>query len=269
MNPPKTAKLSLLFYTFIVSALLVLGFAALYPPETQAEITLDDQEREFIQNINDYRESKGLDPLKISSDLSKAALSMAEDMAANPDSINHEHKDSKGRLPAERAGLFGYTDGVGENLAAGYQTADRVFDAWKGSTEHKENMVYKDYAVMGIARVTTSNNFKWYWVNMFGDKEHKNDLVDEASYSPLIKMQVKVTDPNGKPVNKAKVSVLNKNKHKIDGGKTNTKGKQSFTLEPKDEFYVRASATGYKSYTKRVKPGDKDSVTVNLWLEKE
>lgn len=258
----------LLLSTGLLSALIVLGYNLVFPAPIEASISFSAEERNFVKELNKYRNRKGLSDLKISSDLSKAALAMAEDMAKNPDTMNHEHKDSKGRLPAERAALYGYTDGVGENLAAGYKTADKAFKAWKGSTEHNDNMLNKDYEVMGLALVTTGNNYKWYWVNMFGNKEHKEDLLEKNDYYPMIKVRVTVTGPDGQVINKPKITIQNKSGSRIVGGKANSKGKKTFSIEPRDEFYVRASATGYKFYTKRVKPGNKDDVTVKIWLEK-
>jgi hypothetical protein len=122
---------------------------------------------------------------------------------------------------------------------------------------------------MGIARVVTKNNYKWYWVNMFGDKERSSDLMATADWGLYKEFRVTVTDPNGKPISKAKVVIFNKNRNKITQGKTNTKGKKVFNVEPKDVYYVRSSAIGYKYYTKRVKPGSDDSTSVKMWLEKE
>jgi len=116
--------------------------------------------------------------------------------------------------------------------------------------------------------VTTGDDYKWYWVNVFGDTEHDSDLVDKSDYLPMIKVRVTVVDSNGKAIKKAKITVLNKNKHKITGGKANTKGKKSFNIAPRDEIYIRGAATGYDNYTKRVKPGDKDDLSVKVWLEK-
>lgn len=268
MYKNKKSKISLAIYTFLLSAIMVLGTNAAFYTPSNAAVELDKEERAFIKEINDYRNDKGKGDLKISTKLSKAALSMAEDMADHPESINHEHKDSQGRLPSERAAIFGYTDGVGENLAAGYETNDKVFKAWKGSAEHNVNMIDGDYEVMGIARVTTGNNYKWYWVNIFGDKEHASDLIDKSDYSPMIKVRVVVVNADGKAIKKPKITVLNKNRHKITGGKANNKGKKTFDIEPRDLIYVKAAATGYSNYTKRVKLGDKDDITVKIWLEK-
>lgn len=268
MKIKKIMKPVLAIQTLLLSALLVFSFNLLSWQPANAAVVLDKEERDFIEKLNDYRKDKGRSELNISNDLSKAAQGMAEDMADHPDSINHEHKDSQGRLPAERAPLYGYNDGVGENLAAGYETADEVLKAWKGSDEHNANMLDKDYEVMGVARVVTGNNYKWYWVNMFGEKEHGSDLMDEDDFSPMIKVRVVIVDQDGKVVKKAKITILNKNNHKIEGGKASNKGKRTFSIAPKDEFFVRADASKYRHYTKRVKPGSKDDLTVKIWLEK-
>jgi len=268
MRKTRLANLSLLIYTGIAAGILVFGLSAFFLPGTQAKVSINEEERKVINDINDYRAKKGLHKLKVSVNLSEAALAMAQDMADNPGSINHEHLDSKGRDPSVRAALYGYTDQVGENLAAGYNTADSVFKAWKNSAEHNANLVDGDYEVMGVARVTTGNNYKWYWVNMFGTKEHASDLLNESNYLPLKKVQVKVTGPDGKPVKKAKVVVFDENRNKIDQGNTNTKGSKTFKITPKDIYYIRASATGFSYYTKKVKPGSKKNLSVKIWLEK-
>lgn len=269
MIDKKPKKLIMIILTGVLSGIFVFLWGAFWTNDINASVTLDEEERQAINKINSYRTKNGLKKLKISTDLSEAAEAMAKDMADNPDSINHEHKDSKGRLPSERAGLYGYTDGVGENLAAGYETADKVYKAWKGSAEHNENMIDRDYVVMGIARVVTKNNYKWYWVNMFGDRERNTDLLADSKWKSLQELKVTVTDSQGNRVKKAKVIVFNENRKKLVQGKTNTKGKKTFKIDPKDVYYVRASATGYKYYTKRVKPGTDNSMSVKLWLEKE
>lgn len=255
--------------TGIMSGLFVFFWGAYFTNDTSASIVMDEEERQAIYKINSYRTKNGLKKLKVSTDLSEAAEAMAQDMADNPDSINHEHKDSKGRLPSERAGLYGYTDGVGENLAAGYETADKVYKAWKGSSEHNENMIDGDYVVMGIARVVTKNRYKWYWVNMFGDREHDADLLNDSKWKSLQELKITVTDPHGARVRKAKVVVFNEKRKKIAQGKTNSKGKKTLKVDPRDVYYIRATATGYDYYTKKVTPDSDDSTAVEIWLEKK
>lgn len=249
----------------------IVAFVATFAlsPFTQAKIDLKTEERDFIDRLNDYRKDQGLKKLKISKDLSEAAAAMAEDMAENPLTINQEHKDSKGRLPSERASLYGYTDGVGENLAAGYKSAKKVFDAWKDSTDHKENMIDSDYEVMGVARVVSDTNYKWYWVNMFGEEEHNSDLLTDREYKPFKSLKLEVTNEQGIALNKAKIRIMNKGGSVIESGRTGKNGKKTLTVEPRTEYYVKASLASYRAYTKRVKPEDENEVKVKIWLESE
>ncbi len=258
----------LLIKAGFLSGLLMLVFYCFVIPPASAKVSLNSDEKEFFTLINNYRKDKGLDPLKISKKLSDSALLMAQDMADKPSLINHEHKDSLGRSPSERAAIYGYTDGVGENLAAGYSTAQKAFDAWKNSADHNANMLSKDYTVMGIALVTTDNNYKWYWVNTFGETEHSSDLLDQVKYGLLDQLDITVTDSNGNLLSTAKLKVFTKGGSNLANGKINKKGKKSFTLDPKKIYYVRASASKYKTYTKEVKMGSKNQKKVQIWLEK-
>ena len=268
MKNKKVSLISIFLKSGFISGLAVLFLAVFLVPKTNASITFSVEEREIIKEINDYREKNDLKPLEISEKLMEASKSMAEDMAKNPASINHEHKDSLGRLPAERANLFGYSDGVGENLAAGYSTSAKVFKAWKGSLEHKENILDKDFKVMGIAFYKTDNEYKWYWVNMFGTKARSSDLMSENDYGMLKKVKVTVTDSAGKALQKAKVTVWTIKRKKIASSKTNKSGRVNFDVAPQDEIYVRAIFPGQKHYTKKVNLADENTVEVKIWLEK-
>lgn len=255
--------------TGLISALLVIALSYFIVPMAIAKISFSEEERLFINKINDYRRDRGLKPLKISTKLCKSAQLMAQDMADNPDLINHQHTDSQGRSPSERAAIYGYTDGVGENLAAGYETAKKVYMAWKDSADHNANMIDQDYEVIGIALVTSNNNYKWYWVNTFGQEAHKNDLIKSQEYDVLKDLKITVTDENQKAIRKASVKIKSKGGSTLGKGKTNSKGKKTLTVNPKDEYYITASAKGYTSYTREITLGNKDSKSVKIWLEKK
>jgi hypothetical protein len=79
------------------------------------------------------------------------------------------HCDSLGRMPPERAQAFGYPQGVGENSAAGFTSAQSVFDAWKGSGGHNSNMLNSSYRSIGVSRTCKSGTmYGCYWVTDFG-----------------------------------------------------------------------------------------------------
>ena len=68
---------------------------------------------------------------------------------------------------------FGYTNWsfVGENIAAGQETAKAVMDAWKSSPEHDRNMRNKNFTEIGIGRAyDKSSKYGWYWTTTFGSR---------------------------------------------------------------------------------------------------
>jgi hypothetical protein len=113
-------------------------------------------------------------------DLDEAADWFATDMATKNyyggDAYCHAlnppkpaHCDSLGRMPPDRVKAFGYPQGVGENIAAGFSTAQSVFDAWKASSGHNANMLGSSYKALGIGRACNPNAYyKCYWVTDFG-----------------------------------------------------------------------------------------------------
>jgi uncharacterized protein YkwD len=135
---------------------------------TDAAVTLDPVEQQFMTLINDYRVQNGLVPLQPTDTLQNAAEWMSMDMGVN----NYfSHTDSLGRSPGQRMTAFGYNYNTwrGENIAAGYNTADSVFNAWKNSSGHNANMLNANYRVMGIARVhVQGSTYGYYWTNDFG-----------------------------------------------------------------------------------------------------
>jgi hypothetical protein len=82
------------------------------------------------------------------------------------------HTDSLGRDPGTRARDYGYTGGVGENIAAGVSLgeAQAVFDAWRSSAGHNANLLGTTYQVIGIGRVSVPGSpYGLYWTADFGE----------------------------------------------------------------------------------------------------
>jgi hypothetical protein len=103
---------------------------------------------------------------------------MSGDMGAND---YFSHIDSLGRGPGQRANDYGYEGGVGENIAGGTPlgSAQAVFDAWKGSTGHNQNMLGSSYRVIGIGReYVPGSPYGVYWTTDFG--QSANDPGDPA-----------------------------------------------------------------------------------------
>lgn len=127
--------------------------------------SLDQEEKNFIRIINEYRTGLGRGVLRASVKLTKAAEWMSNDMAT---SGILSHTDSLGRAPNTRIGSFGYSASqIGENVAKNGPTGQNVFDAWYSSTQgHKEEMGKASSIAIGIARAQRDNF--WFWTADFG-----------------------------------------------------------------------------------------------------
>ena len=141
------------------------------PPPTPnggSNPTLDAEQAEFVTLINAFRAQNGAGPLQVSVALQNAAQWMSTDMATRPSSLSHV--DSLGRSPSDRMAAFGYTYFPnGENIAAGFNSAQNVFEAWKNSSSHRTNMLNPSFVVTGIGRVySPSTVYGWYWASTFG-----------------------------------------------------------------------------------------------------
>ena len=128
------------------------------------------EERAFLGLINDYRRKSGAGNLSLQDQLGAAADHHSQDMASK----NYfSHTLSNGDSPEKNIERFGYTNWsfVGENIAAGQETAKAVMDAWKSSPEHDKNMRDKNFTEIGIGRAyNKSSKYGWYWTTTFGSR---------------------------------------------------------------------------------------------------
>jgi len=159
----KPSKARTIFLLTIVALALVVVIRA--TPTVEA---LDSEEQAFLQLINTYRQQNGLQPLNLSPTLTTAAELHSQDMA---DKNYFSHTSLDGRTYVQRIRGAGYTydTWLGENIAAGYSTAEAVFNGWKSSPPHNTNMLRPEFNVIGIGRAyNASSNYKWYWTTDFG-----------------------------------------------------------------------------------------------------
>jgi len=143
--------------------LLILNIALL-----DIAVCSSDSKSDFLALINQYRQDNGVGTLKISSALTTAAQLHSEDMAAH-NYFAHNSLDGRTPIDRMRAAGYNYNTWYGENIAAGYNTAQTVFDAWKNSPPHDENMLNPSFVVIGIGLAyNASSTYKWYWTTDFG-----------------------------------------------------------------------------------------------------
>jgi uncharacterized protein YkwD len=138
-------------------------------------VTLDSEESAFVSFINAYRVQSGAPALTVSVTLTQASQWQSVDMATH----NYlDHTDSSGRDFSTRLGFFGYpsdASAMGENVAAGNETAQDTFTQWQNSPPHNANMLDASYLALGVGRAyASSSTYGWYWTTDFGS------VVDSA-----------------------------------------------------------------------------------------
>jgi uncharacterized protein YkwD len=99
--------------------------------------------------------------------LDGVAVAHARDMAARG---GMSHAGADGSTPGERATRAGYRwRVVGENVARGQPTAERVVTGWMDSPHHCENIMDPDFTEMGIGVAMGAGGTAGpYWSQMFG-----------------------------------------------------------------------------------------------------
>ena len=98
-----------------------------------ADLSIDSEEQAFLGLINNYRASVGAGPLSMSSNLNRASSWMAVDLTTRADS-QLSHTDASGRSWDTRLRDCDVpASSMAENIAAGYTTAQQVFDGWRAS----------------------------------------------------------------------------------------------------------------------------------------
>ncbi len=98
--------------------------------------------------INSYRKENSLSPLVINQSLEFSAKKKVDDMIAH-DYFNHQDNENLESWYMFKASGYEYKT-AGENLSSGANTPWTVFDAWKNSQIHNEQLLNQTYKDMGI-----------------------------------------------------------------------------------------------------------------------
>jgi uncharacterized protein YkwD len=138
------------------------GTIAAAVPAAAAPAQTEGPAAEVITLTNARRADAGCGPVNAQAELTRAAQGHAQDMAANG---YFDHTGQDGRAPWDRAGDEGYTgNGVGENIAQGYQTPTDVVQGWMESQGHRENIENCGWTSIGVGYDDASKT----WVQVFG-----------------------------------------------------------------------------------------------------
>jgi uncharacterized protein YkwD len=138
------------------------------PPPTGGGGT-NAQEREVLDLTNAARRDQGCGPLALDDSLVEAAGKHASDMVRRH---YMDHKNPDGQNPGDRMAAAGWQgSGWGENIAAGYDSAQKVFAAWMKSDGHRANILNCKFDKIGIGYDPGQVKSQWgpgSWVQDFG-----------------------------------------------------------------------------------------------------
>ena len=204
--------------TKIIALLVVFG--SLISINGAKAHSLDSVEQQVIDLINEYRKENKLTELKPTKSVQEAAEFMAEDFANHPnDTKLHEHYDSTGRAPEERSKDYGFYF-LTENIGWGYTTAEGIFEAWKASEGHRENMLAKGARTIGLGRYYKEGATKegalteWFWImdtsdegveRLKGNTLKSSEFIGDKSFKRL---QIRVTKNKDGKVKNSKGSLV-------------------------------------------------------------
>ncbi|HEY3559808.1 MAG TPA: CAP domain-containing protein [Kribbella sp.] len=127
------------------------------------------QERQVLDYTNQIRQQQGCGPLRLDSALVEAAGKHASDMVRRH---YMDHTNPDGQDPGDRMKAAGYRGSSwGENIAAGYDSAQKVVAAWMQSDGHRKNILNCRFTTIGIgydAGRVKSDYGPGSWVQDFG-----------------------------------------------------------------------------------------------------
>jgi len=129
------------------------------PPGPPAPPTLDTEVAEFVDLVNDHRQSVGCDVLTWHSGAGEVAEDHSADMVAR-DFFSHTNPD--GESPFDRLGSAGISyRAAGENIALTGGGANGVLSLWLGSSGHRANIERCGYTHHGVGLVGSR------WTHLF------------------------------------------------------------------------------------------------------
>ena len=121
---------------------------------------------QILYFVNIEREKAGVAPLELDDTLCSAAKTRALEIT---DTFSHIRPDGSSCVTLLEGTDFEnkYT---GENIAAGYNTAEATVAQWMASKGHRKNMLDEKYKYLGAAyKYDKSAPYRYYWVQLFSE----------------------------------------------------------------------------------------------------
>ena len=133
-------------------------------------------EQEVLELVNQEREKEGRSPLAWCDGLGDLARAHSNDMCDRGffSHVNPEGENPTARGRAGHAGSYTFDpivpnpyNGVGENIAMGYSTAEQVMEGWMNSPGHRANILNGKYTHIGVGICSGCGK---HWTQCFGTR---------------------------------------------------------------------------------------------------
>ncbi|GER58545.1 CAP domain-containing protein [Patiriisocius marinus] len=162
-----------LLKTTLLAFGLLISIASCSPEESSNDVTTDYQidlnlatetdwamADEILQLVNDYRVSIGLNTIKKDKQHASAHAVNHTKYMIEKSEINHDNFHYRTEALKSQG-----AEKVGENVAYGYNSAERVVTAWLNSPTHKR-AIEGDYTHSGFG-IIPANNGTYYFTQLF------------------------------------------------------------------------------------------------------
>jgi len=148
-----------------------------------APILNDAFEARVVELVNQQRAANGnLPPLRRIAALGKAARYHAADLGTD-NYFSHDTYDRNGDSLVRICNAFERMrhwydwSGAGENIAAGYRTAEDVMAGWMNSPGHRDNILNPTYREIGVGYFSGAGDYGVYWVQNLGVRHGEYPII--------------------------------------------------------------------------------------------
>lgn len=130
--------------------------------------TNNNFQMEVVRLVNIERKKRGIHPLSVSNELSKAAAIRADEISRK---YSHTRPDGSSYLTVLKPAGYMHSY-VGENIAASEKTPEQVMNSWMNSPGHRDNILNPNYTEIGVGAsyaLSSKHRIYWmHWVQLFG-----------------------------------------------------------------------------------------------------
>lgn len=169
-----------IFFRWVAVVGFLVGFGLSWAAGEEKPVKLSKEEQYLVDLTNEARQKEKLPALKVHPLLNKAAANYSQvliknaekavEMMAKKDKMVHELDGTTVGKRFDDLG-YNYTE-FGENVAVAYNLNQMkaVHDAWMKSKFHRDNIMDKLFAEIGLAVVKHPNRNEWYITQVFGTR---------------------------------------------------------------------------------------------------